>query len=269
MFIGRRGSLHFHLTTAHVIDRDAPSVKDYITCNFVLDKLMLFLHDATASNQHMHPGSMHPPHPSPSYQLFLTHIHPVIQSTTCTNTNLDMIHLTLNHMAHAAVACKGDAAVLASTSAVAGAPPAADRFRNSMQSSTASLRYESVYATDAAGLTRAAALDGVAVADADAVVAVRRSVPGAPCLAVVVAADAADTIASRSTTSRTRSSMDTCVAAAPRRDRRPPPPPRSLGMQVTVASFRFRGSACRFMLDGSLSNLSYPLLLFLGSLISF
>jgi len=113
-----------------------------------------------------------------------------------------------------------------------------------MQSSTTSLRYESVYATDAAGLTRAAALEGVAVA---AAVAVRRRVPGAP-LAVVVAVDAADNIASRSTTSRTRSSMDTCcVAAAPRRDRRPPPP-RSLGMQVTVASFRLRGSACRFIL---------------------
>jgi hypothetical protein len=78
---------------------------------------------------------------------------------------------------------------------------------------------------------------------------------------VVVAVDATDSIARRSMTSRTRSSIDTCVAAAPRRDRRPPPPPRSLGMHVTVASFRFRGSACRFMLDRSLYTLCNPLLL--------
>jgi hypothetical protein len=156
-----------------------------------------------------------------------------------------MIHLIQIHMAHAAAACKGDAATaaLASTAVVAGAPPppAADRFRNSMQSSTASLRYESVYATEAAGLTRAAALDGVAVTD----VAARRRVPGAPphFVVVVAAVDVADSMASRSTTSRTRSSIDTCVAAAPRRDLRPPLPPRSLGMHVTVASFKCRGSA--------------------------
>jgi hypothetical protein len=161
-----------------------------------------------------------------------------------------MIHLVLTHMARAAGACKGDAAaavVVASTALAGTTTPAADRLRNSIQSSTASLRYESVYATDAAGLTRAAAVDRAVAA---AGLRRRVVVTGAPPLVVVAVDDAADSIAKRSTTSRTRSSTDTCVAAAaPRRGRRrPPAPPCSLGMQVTVASFRFRGSVCRFML---------------------
>lgn len=159
-------------------------------------------------------------------------------------------------MAHA---CKGDGEFITPTAGDAGAPPtptpAADLFKNSMHSSTASLRYESAYA-GAAGLIRTAAerLD-VAAADlpGDVLIGVAVCCCGgrAPCFVVV---DAADSIASLSTTSRTRSSTDddTGGAAPPpeeaaRRCRLAPspPPPRSLGMHVTVVA-----------LSGSAKNLS-------------
>jgi hypothetical protein len=113
--------------------------------------------------------------------------------------------------------------------------PAADRLRNSMQSSTASLGYESEYD----GLMRT---DAALVGAPGAVVCCcwRRAPPA-------LGDAAADSIASRSRTSRTRSITDTDdvgAGGAPpccRGRRRTLLPPRSLGMHVTV--FALRGSA--------------------------
>jgi hypothetical protein len=129
-----------------------------------------------------------------------------------------------------------DSGTAAAGTGAAAPAPAADLLRNSMQSSTASLGYESEYE----GLMRTdAALDG---APGAVVVCCCWRRP-APALGDV----AADSIASRRRTSRTRSITDTDDAGAGgapaccRGLRRTPPPPRSLGMHVTV--FALRGSA--------------------------
>ncbi|KAF0894116.1 hypothetical protein E2562_034684 [Oryza meyeriana var. granulata] len=147
-------------------------------------------------------------------------------------------------MAHAAVACKGDGEFMAAAGLLPTPTPAADLFKNSMHSSTASLRYESAYAVEGLILTAAARLDVATAADrpGDVLIAV-----GVCCCCCGRApfVDAADSIASLSTTSRTRSNTDTGAApaeeAAALRGRRAPPPPRSLGMHVTVVALR--GSA--------------------------
>ncbi|KQJ81626.2 hypothetical protein BRADI_5g01863v3 [Brachypodium distachyon] len=143
------------------------------------------------------------------------------------------------------------------------APPAAERLRNSMQSSTASLRYESAYAGDGLAMRTDAVRDGLMRTDAALDGALAAC--GCCCCGCRRAAlqagdeedDTADSIASRRSASRTRSITDDdddddavggagagappCFRGARRRAPPLPPPPRSLGMHVGMSALR--GSA--------------------------